>query len=165
MRTKPLNNAPGEFISKHLSTLRHLCCVQKATSVVCLALASLTSCSGQKQISQDELQSKLRSAASIAAETTTFIEYVRQKRATDQYARGHVEYLSSELAHSAEELREALPPAAAEAQFTEGRAQVDALAQELRNLRGRIAYPDELARDTDQIAAIRTKLQLAISSL
>src|SRR5690242_4127567 len=78
----------AEFTSKHLATLRHLSCVRNATSVVCLALAlaSLTSCSRQEPISRDELQSELRSAASIAAETNTFIEYVRQNRATDQYA-------------------------------------------------------------------------------
>jgi hypothetical protein len=164
-RANPLEHAAAEFTSKHLSTLLHLCCVQMASLIVCLALASLASCSRQKPISQDELQSKLRSAASIAAETNTFIEYVRQQRATDQYAKGHIEYLSSELAHTAGELREALPPAAAEAQFIEGRAQIDALSAELTNLRSRIAHPNELARDMDQIASIRKKLKQTTSSL
>ena len=101
------------FTSKQLSTLRHPWCVQKAAPLACLALAALSACSRQKPISQIELQSKLRSAASIAAEAGTFIDYIGQNRATDQYAKGHVEYLSSELTHRAKDSREALPPAGA----------------------------------------------------
>jgi hypothetical protein len=139
--------------------------VQKAASLACLALAALTSCSRQKPISQIELQSKLRSAASIAAETGTFIDYIGQNRATDQYAKGHVEYLSSELTNTATDLREALPPAGAKAQFIDGVKQVDALAAALRQLRSHIHQPDELARQKVQIAAIRKQLEQAISSL
>ena len=90
-----------------------LVCVQKAAPLACLALAALSACSRQKPISQIELQSKLRSAASIAAEAGTFIDYIGQNRATDQYAKGHVEYLSSELTHRTKDSREALPPAGA----------------------------------------------------
>jgi hypothetical protein len=139
--------------------------VKKVAPLACLALAALTSCSCQKPISQIELQSKLRSAASIAAETGTFIDYIGQNRATDQYAKGHVEYLSSELTHTAKELREALPPAGAKAEFTDGLKQVDALAAALRQMRSHIHQPDELARQKIQIATIRKQLQEAISSL
>jgi hypothetical protein len=139
--------------------------VQKAPLLACLALATLTSCSRQKPISQSELQSKLRSAASIAAETGTYIDYIAQNRATDQYAKGHVEYLSSELIHTAGELHAALPPAGAKAEFRDGLKEVDALAAALRQLRSRIDQPNELAREKDQIAAIRKGLQQAISSL
>lgn len=133
-------------------------------SLAFLALVALTCCSRQKPISQDELQSKLRSAASIAAETGTFLDYVGQNRPTNQYAKGHVEYLSCELAHTAKELSEALPPAGAEAEFTQGLEKVDALAAALRQLRSHVK-PDELALEEDQIAAIRKQLQQAISSL
>lgn len=139
--------------------------MHKTTSLVCLALAALTSCSRQKTFSRDELQSKLRAAESIAAEAGTFIDYVRQQRATDQYAKGHIEYLSSELTRTAKELREALPPSGAEAQFTNGRKQVDALAAELSKLRSRMGHPDEFAREQDHIAALSKGLQQAISSL
>lgn len=132
---------------------------------MCLALASLTSCSRQEPISRDELQSKLRSAASIAAETNTFVQYVRQNRATEQYAKGHIEYLSAELAHTSEELSNAIPPPAVEAPFNEARIQVNALATELSNLRSRIGRPDDLAREQDAIATIGKKLRQAISSL
>ena len=139
--------------------------MKKVAPLACLALAALTSCSCQKPISQIELQSKLRSAASIAAETGTFIDYIGQNRATDQYAKGHVEYLSSELTHTAKDLREALPPAGAKAEFTDGLKQVDALAAALRQMRSHIHQPDELARQKIQIATIRKQLQEAISSL
>ena len=153
-----------DFTGKHLSTLGHLWCVHRV-SLASLALAVLTSCSRQKPISENELRSKLQSAASIAAETGTFLDYVGQNRATNQYAKGHVEYLSSELTHTATELREALPPAGAEAEFTKGLEKVDALAAALRQLRSHLDQPDELAREKYQIAAVRKQLQQAISSL
>lgn len=139
--------------------------MQKKASLACLALVALTCCSRRKPISHDELQSKLRSAAFIAAETATFVDYVGQNRATVQYAKGHIEYLSYELTHTANELHEALPPAGAEPQFTKGREQVDALAGALNQLRSQIGQPDELASVNDQITAIRKRLQQAISSL
>jgi hypothetical protein len=156
--------ATTEFASKHLSTLGHLWGVHRA-SIALLALVALTCCSRQKPISQNELQSQLRSAESIAAETGTFLDYVGQNRATNTYAKGHIEYLSSELAHAAKELREALPPAGAQTEFAEGREKVDELTAALRQLRSHMGQPGELAHEKDQIAAIRRQLQQAISSL
>jgi hypothetical protein len=132
---------------------------------VCLALAALTSCSHPKPLSRDELQSKLRSAASVAAEANTFVTYVRQQRATDQYASGHLEYLLSEFNRTAKELHQALPTSDAGPQFAEGVKHVDALAEELTKLQSRIENRDELAREQDQIAAINKRLQQVISSL
>jgi hypothetical protein len=154
-----------ELTSKHLSTLWHLCCVQKATLLVCLSLVSLTSCSHEMPISHDELQSKLRLAASLAAETTLFIDYVRQQRATDQYAKGHIQYLSSEVDRLAKELHHALPTPGTEPQFADRVRQVDGLAAELSELRSRIDDPDELAREQNRFAVINQELQQAISSL
>ena len=131
---------------------------------MCLTLA-LTCCSHQKPISRDELKSKLRSASSIAAETTAFVDYVRQQRATEHYAKGHLEYLRSELAHTSQELRDSPPPAGAEAQTTECHKQVDALAAALSELRRDIDRPEELAREQGRIAAIRIELERTISSL
>ena len=159
------HNPQGGFASKHLSTLQHLPCMRKMTALACIALAALTSCSSQKPISRAELKTKLRSAASIAAETSTFVDYVRQKRATDHYAQGHLEYLSAELTQAAKELREARPPAGAETQLADGRRQVDALCAELNKLGRRIQYPDELAGEQGQIATIHKQLQQVISSL
>lgn len=139
--------------------------MHKTGSLVCLVLAALTSCSHQKPLSREELQSKLKLAASIAAETGTFLGYVREKRATEEYAKGHIDYLSSELARTEKELHEALAPADARPQFTEGRMQVDALAAVLTQLRNDIGHDDEFASKQDQIAGIRNALQQAVSSL
>jgi hypothetical protein len=139
--------------------------VHKTTSLACLALVALTSCSHQKPLSRDELQSKLRSAESIAAETRTFLDYVGQNRATGHYAVGHLEYLASELSHTARELREALPPAGAEGQFSDGLKRVDALTAALGHLHSHIDQPNDLDGDKDQITAIRKELQHTISSL
>jgi hypothetical protein len=126
---------------------------------------ALTCCSRQKPLSQGELQSKLRAAESIAAETGMFLDYVRQKRVTNQYAQGHIEYLSSELARTANELSEAIPPAGAEAQFADGRMQVDFLRTELSQVSSRIRRPDELAGGQKRIARIRQALRQVVSSL
>jgi len=139
--------------------------VHKTTLLVCLALAALASCSHDRPLSRDELQSKLISAESLASETNTFLQFVRQGRATDPYSNGHIEYLSLEIGRIAKELHEAHPPADAEPQYRKGLSQVDALAAELNQLRGRIQRRDELAHDQEQIAGIRDTLQQAVSSL
>ena len=137
----------------------------KATLLACLVVAASVSCSRQRPLTRDELRSKLRSAASIAAETSTFADYVRQNRATDHYAKGHFEYLSSELRDIAKDLSDAIPPANAAAQLTDSHAEVQALAAVIMRLGGHIDRRDEFARDQMQVAAIRQKLEQTISSL
>ena len=139
--------------------------MHKTALLVCLALAVLICCSRQKPLSRDELRSKLRLAESSAAEAGTFIDYVRQEHATDLYARGHLEYLSSELARIAKELHNAIPPADASAQFADGSRQVDALAAALSDLRSHIRQSNELAREQEQVATMRNALQRAVSAL
>jgi hypothetical protein len=139
--------------------------VHKTTSLVCLALAVFTSCSRHKPISRDELQSKLRSAESIAAEAGMFLDYVRDKRATHQYARGHIEYLLTNLERTDQELHEALPPAGGEQRFIHARQEVDTLLAELRKVRSRIGAGEDLYEDQRRIAAAREALQQAVSSL
>lgn len=137
----------------------------KAAALALVVLATLTSCSRQEHLTRDELKSKLRLAASIAAETNTFIDYVEQKRATSQYAKAHLEYLASELRDTTKELSDALPPADAEAQFTAAREELQALASRLDQLRRNIDQPGQLAREKDQLAALSRELQQTISSL
>lgn len=139
--------------------------MHKTTPLACLALIALSACSRQKPLSREELESKLRSSASIAAEAGTFLDYVEQKRATNHYAKGHLEYLASEVDQTAEELREAIPPAGVEAQFANCRKEVNALAAVLRELHSHIDQPEDFARERDQIATIRAQLQRTISSL
>jgi hypothetical protein len=150
--------------SKHLSPLRHLRCVYKA-AVLFVVLAALTSCFHQKPLSRDELKSKLQMAASIGAETTTFIDYAAERRATSRYAKGHVEYLLSELMDTVRELCEARAPAGAETQVADGCKELKALAAALGQLRRDVDRPDELAREQHQIADLRRGIQQTISSL
>jgi hypothetical protein len=93
-----------------------------------------------------------------------FIDFVRQGRATDQYAKGHMEYLSAEIARNAKDFHNALPPSDDEPEFKQARIQVDALGAEISNIREHIAHLDELASDQDRVAAIRSALQHAASS-
>jgi hypothetical protein len=139
--------------------------VDRSASVAFFALSVLTSCSQQKPISRDELASKLRSADSIAAETSTFIEYVMQRRTTQHYAKGHLDYLLPEVSDIAKELRDALPPRGAEAQLDNCREQMQALAAALSKLSRNVDRPEELVREQAQIAAIRKELERTISSL
>lgn len=143
----------------------HLRCVYKVIAIAILVLAALTSCSRQKQLSRDELKSKLQSAASIAAETSTFIDYVGQERATHHYAEGHIEYLFSAVSDSSKELGEALPSAGAEKQLTEGREKLHALATALNQLERDIDRPDGRAQVQTQLATILEELQRIGSSL
>ena len=143
----------------------HLWSVDKRTSVAFFALSLLTSCSHQKPISRDELASKLRSADSIACETNTFIDYVREQRATKDYAKGHVEYLLLEVSTNSKELRDALPPPGAQAELDNSRRVTQALAALLGKLSRNIDRPEELADEKAQIAAIHRQLEQVISSL
>jgi hypothetical protein len=139
--------------------------VDKNSSVAFFAISVLTSCSHQKPISRDELASKLRSADSIAAETSTFIDYVMEGRTTQYYAKGHLDYLLPEVSDISKELRDALPPPGAEARLDNSRKQTQALAAALSKLSRNFDQPEELVREQAQIAAIRRELEQAISSL
>jgi hypothetical protein len=61
-----------------------------------LSLALLTSCSRSEPLRRKELSSALHSAASLAAETSFFIAYVSENRATEAYATAHMGYLKQE---------------------------------------------------------------------
>jgi hypothetical protein len=130
-----------------------------------VVLAAFSSCFHQQPLSRDELRSKLQMAASIGAETSTFIDYVAERRATSPYAKGHIEYLLSELTDTVRELCEARAPAGAETQVADGCKELKALAAALGQLRRDVDRPDELAREQHQIADLRRGIQQTISSL
>ena len=130
-----------------------------------LAFATCTSCTRQKPLSREELKSKLQSAASIAAEASTFIDYVGQERSTRHYADGHIEYLSSAVSDINKDLHEAMPPGGAETELMDGRKAVQSLAAELNQLELDIDRPNARAHDQARIATIRRELQRAGSSL
>src|SRR5437764_3858561 len=96
-----------------------------------LILLLAAACSQKKTITKEQLRSQLTSAASLAAEAETFIDYVRQNRLTRNYAEGHMEYLADEVKRSAKELREETPGPGTQSTFREYLAQLDSLYNEL----------------------------------
>ena len=124
----------------------------------------LIACSGHKTISRDELRSQLTSAASIAAEAETFIDYIREDRAPRSYAEGHITFLVVEVDRSSKELEKAAPEVGIEPQFLECREQLHYLGQALRTVRP-LASPDELPSVKERITLIRKALEEAKSTL
>ena len=128
-------------------------------------LLLLASCSRRNTITRDELRSQLTSAVSFAAEAEAFIDYVRQNRATRNYAEGHIKYLADEVNRSSKELHEGMPAEGTEQKVRECRSQLDSLADELAAVRIGIGNPPILARTSERIAKIRRALEQTNSSL
>ena len=70
---------------------------RKCILIMVLGLA-LVSCSGPKTISRDELRSDLLAAISLASETQLFINQLQDERVAPAFAKGHLGYLSKDLA-------------------------------------------------------------------
>jgi hypothetical protein len=135
------------------------------TALVLTALLLLSSCSRQKTISADELRSDLTEAISVAAEAETFIGYVSQGRATANYAKGHIQYLTQEANRTAKELREAAPEASAKKVFPQSREYVESLVHEIATLRATIQDSQALAPSRQNISGIRNALEQAKAGL
>jgi uncharacterized protein (DUF2164 family) len=125
----------------------------------------LGACSRHKTLTPDELRSELISAKSLVAETEMFLDYIRQNRATEYYAQGHIEYLTEEIEHSRKELQESSPAQGEEDAAQKLRAQLDALKAELHSLRDRLDDQAALATAKEHIARIRQALDEANSSI
>lgn len=129
-----------------------------------MTLPLLASCSRHKPIASDELQSQLTSAASLAAEAEVFVDYVRQNRATRNYAEGHREYLADEVNRSSRELREAIPGEVSEKKLQECRSELDSLASELEAVGRALDNPEALAVAKQRFAALRRAFNKTKSS-
>jgi hypothetical protein len=125
----------------------------------------LCACSRHKTLTRDDLRSELISAKSLAAETEMFLDYVRQNRATKDYAQGHIEYLTKETERSREELQESSPAQGEEDAVQELRAQLDALKAELLSIHARLDDRTALATAKEHVARIRHALDEANSSI
>lgn len=125
----------------------------------------LASCSRHKPITLDESQSQLTSAASLAAEAEIFVDYVRQNRATRNYAEGHREYLADEVNRSSRELHEAIPGQVSEEKLQECRSELDSLAKELQVVGRALDNPESLAVAKQRFAALREAFKKMKSSL
>jgi hypothetical protein len=125
----------------------------------------LSACSRHQTLTKDELRSELISAKSLAAETEMFLDYVRQNRATKDYAQGHIEYLTEETERSREELQESSPAQGEEEARQKLSVQFDALEAELHTIRGRLNDQAALATAKEHVARIRQALDEANSSI
>jgi hypothetical protein len=125
----------------------------------------LCACSRHKTLTRDDLRSELISAKSLAAETEMFLDYVRQNRATKDYAQGHIEYLTKETERSREELQESSPAQGEEDAVQKLSVQFDSLTAELHSICGRLDDQAALATATEHIARIRHALDDANPSI
>lgn len=118
----------------------------------------LSACSRHKTLTRDDLRSQISSAKSLATETEMFLDYVRDNRATKNYAQGHIEYLTEESRESRKELQESSPAQGEEDALQKLKAQFDALNAELHSIRGKLDDPAALATAKHHIASIRHSL-------
>jgi hypothetical protein len=125
----------------------------------------LCACSRHKTLTRDDLRSELISAKSLAEETEMFLDYVRQNRATKDYAQGHIEYLTKETERSREELQESSPAQGEEDALQKLSVQLDALRTELQSIRGGLDDQAALAAAKDHIGRIRQALDEAQTSI
>src|SRR5690348_18230940 len=80
---------------------------RRLTAVLLLLLS--TGCSQKKTLTSDELKSQLTRAISFASEEEMFVDYIREGRATSNFAEQHAAYLDAEIQRSADELAKAVP--------------------------------------------------------
>lgn len=92
------------------------------------------------------------------------IEYIRQNRATRQYADGHLIYLTDEVGRAAKDFHETSITTAS-VQVEQCRTELDRLASELSATRLHIDNPALLAIHRERIDEIRLSLEQANSSL
>ena len=130
-------------------------------SCVCLTIATIAvgACSGGKPINREEAQSDIRSAASYAAESETFIDFVLQGRATDPYAVGHAASLYDQTQRLSKELENSTTEPEAAESVRECRKQLDAILSELSGVRAAIHDHDRLADAKPKIEAVRKRLE------
>lgn len=124
----------------------------------------LASCSRHKPITPDELQSQLTSAASLAAEAEIFVDYIRQNRATRNYAQGHREYLADQVKRASRELREAIPGQVSEEKLQECGSELDSFANELQGVGRALDNPEALAVAKQRFAVLRQTFNRTKSS-
>jgi hypothetical protein len=125
----------------------------------------LASCAHKKPITRDELQGQLTSATSFAAETDALIDYVRQNRATRNYAQGHIEYLAQAVSRSSKQIHEAVPGEVNEQKLRECESELNSLTNAITAVGPALNDPDALAAAEREIAAIRKALERSKSSL
>lgn len=125
----------------------------------------LCACSSHKTLTRDDLRSDITSAKSLAAETSLFLDYVCQHRATEHYAQAHIEYLAQEIDQSRQELQKSSPAQGDEHVLQILKTQFDALSAELHNIRQKLGDETALATAKQHVERIQRALDKANSSL
>jgi len=124
-----------------------------------------TACARHKIISAEELHSELAAAISLAAETETFLEMVRQGRTTPAFAQGHLQYLADEANRSLKDFHESVPAPDIQAKFPDARTLVHSLALQLTATGTALNDREALNSAQQHIAKIRQALAEIQSSL
>ena len=125
----------------------------------------LAGCSGTSTLSKEEIRSEVKSALSLAAETTLFIDYIRQSRPTRRYIEGEASYLRDEVKDSVKQFDKALPETGTENSINTCKTQLQLLDRELSSVPVEMGKADALAAANERISEIRNTLEKASSAL
>lgn len=132
---------------------------------ILLIAVTMTSCSRQKTVTSEELRSTLKQAASLASESEAFIDYVLQKRATENYARGHLQFLVDEAKRTAKESYGTAADESTQRILSECQSQLDRLVESLQYANEQSENPDKLQIAKQRVANARKALEKAEGSL
>jgi hypothetical protein len=121
-------------------------------------------CSPSRILKEDDLESALTVAISVASESERFVDSLEERRATAEYARQHPIYLAEELADSIKDLNEGTAEPRLQTRVTECKDQMTELHREVLNLPASFgnsealrAAKERLARDREQLMQTRSK--------
>jgi hypothetical protein len=141
----------------------HLFGMAKVTiAPLLVGLLLLSFCSRTNSL--EDARSDIHSAVSLAAEAETFIDYVREGRATADFTEGHSQYLTEEIGRCTEELGKTVTDKQAEKKLQAVRNELRALRIELRVVPREMGNAQALTAMRERVHAIRRELEAANSS-
>jgi hypothetical protein len=130
-----------------------------------LGLLALSACARTKNISTDELRSKVLSAISVASETELLIDQIENGHITEQFQIGHSSYLRKEAAELSQELGQAQTDSADADKLHICSEQLNLLVRELTALKLQSDDEAAVAASRKRVKAIRTSLETAKAGL
>jgi hypothetical protein len=133
--------------------------------MILIGTAALLSCSGPKTLKKDDVQSELKAAISLAAETQMFIDYIGRTRVSKHYIEGEAGYLRETGKDSVKELENGFPGPGMEAAVRECKSQLALLDRELSQISAEAGKNNELSEASQRVSKIRENLQKAESTL
>jgi hypothetical protein len=128
---------------------------------VLLWLLATIGCSSAKKLGSEEVQSEFTEASSAAAETMAFVDYIRQGRATENYARGHAESLRRRIEQQIEELGKAKTEPEFAAQIRRCQRDLDQLRDQVNEIATALNRDQPLADIASRVEQIRDDLHNA----